>query len=358
MTSAELARSEDKQPYPRVRINVGEGVTHRAYRLAAGWLRTFEDKPNTHRAYRLDMFGCRHGPPCTDPECEPNPLAWLHYCARHDLDPITVRTTVIQWWLADLSHAGQASGTRARRLSSVSSYYLYLFREGVIEVNPVARLDPKRRPAPRERGTFGTALSDEQALALLAAADDDKPLNAALLATGIYCGLRVASLADLNDDDVTEGAAGPMLTYRAKGGKTARTPLPSPAYDRIRAWQAARHHSTERMPALRTEPGRSRPLFVRPNGKRINEPYMWRLVNRLATRAGIGRIMPHDMRRTFGTLNLADGANLREVQRAMGHAMSSTTEGYDLGAFDLDRHPAHRLARRLAKVREDVPHAA
>lgn len=356
--TAELARNEDKQRYSRVRTEIGEGVTARAFRLAVGWLRTFEDKPNTHRAYRLDMFGCRHGPPCADPECEPNPLSWLHYCARHDQDPITVRTTVIQWWLADLANARQASGTRSRRLSAISSFYLYLFREEVIEVNPVARIDPKKRPAPRERGTFGTALSDEQALALLAAADEDSPCHGALIATGMYCGLRVDSLSGLNVEDVVSGAAGPTLTYRAKGGKTARTPLPPPAYDRIVAWLAAREDA-ERLPMLRTEVGRGRPLFVRRNGKRINEPYVWRLVNRLAPRAGLqGRIMPHDLRRTFGTLGIADGTPIREMQLAMGHTMSSTTESYDLGAFDLERHPSHRLARRHAKLREDGPHAA
>lgn len=346
-------RNEDKRRYPRVAVPIGEGVTARAFTLAVGWLRTYEDKPNTHRAYRLDMFGCRHGPPCADNGCEPSPLAWLRYCAANSQDPIAARTTVVQWWLADLARTGQSPSTRARRLSSVSSYYGYLFREEVIDVNPVARLDAKQRPTPREPGTFGTALSDEQVLALLDAADRDSPCDAALVATAIYCGLRVDSLADLNDDDVTSGAAGPILAYRAKGGKTGRTPLPPPAYQRILAWQASRHHSTERMPTLWTGSGRGRPLFVRRNGNRINEPYVWRLLNRLSVQAGTGRITPHDLRRTFATLALADGAALRDVQRAMGHAMSSTTEGYDMGEFDPERHPAHRLARRHAELRQD-----
>lgn len=357
MTAIEV-RNEDKPRYPRFRVPIGEGVTGRAFTLAVGWLRTHESKPNTHRAYRLDLFGCRHGPPCAADDCEPSPLAWLRYCAANGQDPVTVRTTVVQWWLADLASVGQSPSTRARRLSSVSSYYGYLFREEVIDVNPVARLDAKQRPTPREPGTFGTALSDEQVFALLDAADRDSPCTAALVATAVYCGLRVDSLAGLNDDDVTNGSSGPMLTYRAKGGKTARTPLPPPAYERILAWQASRHHSTERLPAPWTGSGRTCPLFARSNGKRVNEPYVWRLLHRLAARAGTGRITPHDLRRTFATLGLADGASLRDVQRAMGHAMSSTTEGYDMGEFDPDRHPAHRLARRHAALREDGPNAA
>lgn len=327
--------------------------------LAVGWLRTHQDNPNTHRAYRLDLFGCRHGPPCGDSDCQPNPLAWLPYCTRHSQDPLTARTTVVEWWLADLAQAGQSGGTRARRLSAVSSYYQYLFREEVIEANPVTRLDPKRRPKHRPAGTFGTALSDDQMLALITAADNDDPCHAALLATALYCGLRVASLADLRTEDVTTGVQGPTLTFRSKGGKTHRTPLPPPAYDRVMTWLAVRD-DTERAPMLRHQAGRARLLFVRRKGQPINEPYVWRLVNRLAPAAGIpGRIMPHDLRRTFGTLGIADGTPIRDMQQAMGHTMSSTTEGYDLGQLDPERHPSHRLARRHSgRMRKNGQHAA
>lgn len=356
-----MTRNEDNVGYSRA-VVVHGGAPHptgeRAFTLAIGWLRGYADKPNTYRAYRLDLFGCRHGPPCTDVECKPSPLAWLRWCAGHRQDPVNVRTTNIQWWLADLADADLAEGTRARKLAAVSSFYLYLFREEVIDVNPVARLDPKRRPKSREPGTSGTALADEQALALLAAADRDHPCHAALVATALYCGLRVATLADLNTDDLTNGAIGPMLTYRTKGGKTGRTPLPPPAYDRILAWQAVRD-DTDRLPALRNQAGRRRPLFVRRNGRRLNEPYVWRLLRRLAPLAGISDpISPHDLRRTFGTLGIADGAAIRDMQKAMDHTMSSTTEGYDLGAFDPDRHPAHRLARRHAELMKDGSHAA
>jgi integrase/recombinase XerD len=333
----------------------------RAETLARGWLRTYEDRPNTHRAYRLDMFGCRHGPPCPELECKPNPLAWLRYCAAHNQDPIIVRTTVIEWWLADLAQAGQSSSTRARRIAAVSAYYQYLFREEIIDVNPVARLD--KRPKKRKAGTAGMALSHNQVFALLAAADKDHPCHAALIATAIYTGMRVESLAALNVEDVRNGHGGPRAVFRIKGGNVDEAPLPPAAYDRIMAWQKQRQ-DVDRRPMLRGAATRGRPLFTRvTNGERINEPYVWRLVNRLAVIAGIkGRIQPHDLRRTFGTLTHAAGASTREVQVAMGHAMSSTTEGYDRGEYGLDRHPGHRLAalhdKMRAKAREDETHAA
>ena len=41
--------------------------------------------------------------------------------------------------------------------------------------------------------------------------------------------------------------------------------------------------------------------------------------------AGVGHTTPHDLRRTFGSLARLGGADLRYVQKAMGHASITTT---------------------------------
>jgi site-specific recombinase XerD len=50
----------------------------------------------------------------------------------------------------------------------------------------------------------------------------------------------------------------------------------------------------------------------------------------LAAKAGIGRVAPHDLRRTFVSSLLDQGVSLSTVAAMAGHSNVSTTAGYDL----------------------------
>ena len=73
---------------------------------------------------------------------------------------------------------------------------------------------------------------------------------------------------------------------------------------------------------------------------------MFRLVRRLATRAGLpsaDRLSPHSLRHAFATNAREIGVPLEDVQDAMGHADARTTRRYDRARFALHRDPALRL---------------
>jgi integrase/recombinase XerD len=97
------------------------------------------------------------------------------------------------------------------------------------------------------------------------------------------------------------------------------------------------------------------PLFATKTGARLDEPYIYVLVRRLARNAGIPSaddLSPHSLRHTFATDYLDAGGNLRDLQDAMGHADPRTTRRYDRSRHNLDRHPAHVLATRYGARRE------
>lgn len=78
----------------------------------------------------------------------------------------------------------------------------------------------------------------------------------------------------------------------------------------------------------------------------------FRLVQRLARAAEVAAaadISPHSVRHSFATAALDAGAELRDVQDAMGHADPRTTRRYDRGRHSLDRHATYAVARLVAE---------
>lgn len=72
---------------------------------------------------------------------------------------------------------------------------------------------------------------------------------------------------------------------------------------------------------------------------------VWKAMTRLGRIAGIPHFSPHDLRRTYASLSLANGVDLALVQRAMGHADPRTTSRYDRRPEEAQAEAARGLAR-------------
>jgi integrase/recombinase XerD len=75
-------------------------------------------------------------------------------------------------------------------------------------------------------------------------------------------------------------------------------------------------------------------LFAAGTGRRLFAADVWRVMRRLATRAGLpddltGRVGPEAMRHSFAALYLDAGGSLSDLQQVMGHADPRTTRRYD-----------------------------
>jgi site-specific recombinase XerD len=91
------------------------------------------------------------------------------------------------------------------------------------------------------------------------------------------------------------------------------------------------------------------PIFVEPNGQRVDRHAAGRIVRRIARRAGITkRVGPHTLRHAFITAALDAGVPLRDVQEAASHADPRTTMRYDRGRQSLDRHATYIVATFIA----------
>ena len=59
-----------------------------------------------------------------------------------------------------------------------------------------------------------------------------------------------------------------------------------------------------------------------------DEKAIWRLVVRYAQETELGKLAPHDLRRTCAKLCRKAGGDLEQIQLLLGHASVQTTERY------------------------------
>jgi integrase len=81
-------------------------------------------------------------------------------------------------------------------------------------------------------------------------------------------------------------------------------------------------------------------VFTSPEGEVLrNNNFRRRVFDRAAKEAGLDGITPHELRHTAASLAVAEGANVKAVQRMLGHASAAMTlDVYaDLFEDDLDK---------------------
>lgn len=205
------------------------------------------------------------------------------------------------------------------RLAALRAFFLYLFKEDLITVNPALRVE-RQKVHGRER----LPLSFDELVGLVEVVRRDSPRrdrsrNMALLQVFIHTGLRVAEVVSLNLSQVDfEGRL--ILHVRVKGDKRLSVP-----FNDVVA-EALERYLRDRGALLRGEATPA--LFVSGLRRRLSVRSVQEMVRRYATAAGIHRpVSPHVLRHSTAT-ELAELAPLRVVQEHLGHASVTTTERY------------------------------
>jgi len=172
----------------------------------------------------------------------------------------------------------------------------------------------------------GRVVSIEEVRAvLIVAAQQEAPKSwrdQALLVTMFAGGLRrqEASALDAKNFNPSTGA---VTISRGKGGKFRTTYLAEGYREWVEPWaEFQRDRGCE-------------PMFVRwnkvkgPMTRRLSNAGVDYVLGELVDLADIADLTPHDLRRTFATDLLENGADILMVQKLMGHADVKTTAIYD-----------------------------
>ena len=212
----------------------------------------------------------------------------------------------------------------------MAGFYRYAEEEGLLERSPAAHV---RRPRLDDE-SHATGVDRNEVGALLVAAGVASARKHALVSLLAINGLRVSEVlgADIEALGLERGHR--TLTVLCKGGKIVTIPL---APRTARAIDLA---IGERVDG---------PILLGQHGERLDRHAAWRIVRRLARRAGISKpVGPHTLRHAFITAALDAGAPLRDVQEAASHADPRTTMRYDRARVSLDRHATYIVAAFLA----------
>ena len=245
---------------------------------------------------------------------------FLTYLSPPELEPPGPREIdllVMREWLASLYRDGLDPASIRRKLAAVRSFFRYMLREGVVEIN-VAKLvrTPK---APKKLPEVMTAEQVNTLLDGVAGGKLERPQPArdrAMFEVLYGCGVRVSELAGMNLEDLDRSQG--WLRVRGKGRKERQVPLTGKAAEALERYLAER-------PVKRDE----RAVFLNHRGGRLTTRGISGIVKLYATYlAGDPSVHPHSFRHAYATHLLADGADLRAIQELLGHARLSTTQKY------------------------------
>ncbi|MBR7618827.1 tyrosine recombinase [Phenylobacterium sp. 20VBR1] len=248
----------------------------------------------------------------------------------------------IEAYFAALGARGLSPATASRRRAAVRQFYRFVLGEGWRTDDPSRRVDaPKRgRPLPK-------VLSRDEVDRIIAAAsakDGAQGLRIGCVVELIYAsGLRISELTALPLAALARDPAYLMVT--GKGGKDRLAPLNDAARKAVKAYLEVRK-------TFLPKGDLANPWLFPSRGKagRMTPRRFAQLLDEAAADAGIdpARVSPHVLRHAFATHLLEGGADLRVVQKLLGHADIATTQIYTHVAGDrlaqvvATKHPLSR----------------
>lgn len=250
------------------------------------------------------------------------------YCKslENDFSWAAVTSDDVRSWVVSLVEAGLSVATVCRNLSAVRSFYRFLLKRGMMDVDPSYSVI-----APKKQKPLPYFVGEKEMSSLLAEVSFPDTYEGVLSRTVVSMlyatGMRASELLGLNVYDVDLGNS--LITVLGKRNKQRRIPvLPElktciEDYLRVRA-QVQENGADEEA------------LFLSErSGKRISYGKL-----RVLVRDSLGKVTmqskrsPHVLRHSFATSLLNNSADLQSVKELLGHESLKTTAIYTHTTFE------------------------
>jgi len=291
------------------------------------WLR-FEKhvSPHSFRAYCSDV------------------TQFIHFVVQHhgalpsinSLSEIGIRD--FRAWMSRRAMDGASNASRARALSGLKSFLKWMDQKGIMH-NPAIDIVrnpklPHKLPRPLHQTQAKAVIETANAMAK----NDWLGQRDRALFTLLYgCGVRINEALSLNIEHMPRDG---VLQVLGKANKQRQVPVLNEVTATLESYLAACPYP----------PIAKRALFLGARGGRLSQGVAQKAMRTLRGALDLpSNTTPHALRHSFATHLLENGANLREIQKLLGHSSLSTTQRYtEINAKELIR--VYKAAHPRAKT--------
>ena len=228
-------------------------------------------------------------------------------------DLTKVDKKVIRNFLVHLTENHFQKRSINRKLSSLRSFYLFLLKIGEIEVSPLESVSSLKFYAEKQ-----IPMSEEEMAELSEILDEDTEhfLEKAIIETLYQTGIRKAELCNLFFENVDFSSN--EIKIKGKGNKERIVPISSVLAEILYKFIEIR----------KPLPESEIYFFVRENGKKLSEKFVYSVVNSYLSLITLKKKSPHILRHSFATHVLNNGAEISKVKKLLGHSSLASTQVY------------------------------
>ncbi|MDI6865430.1 MULTISPECIES: site-specific tyrosine recombinase XerD [Thermodesulfovibrio] len=258
-----------------------------------------------------------------------NFLKWL---TEQNILVLNCKKDDIVQYLLNLKEKTYSSTSIARILSSLKQFFRFMIFDSIINHDPTEGLK-----SPKLWLRLPKALEIDEVKRLLSVMLESKYYlrDIAMLELMYASGLRVSELVRLKLSDINFEAG--FIRVKGKGDKERVVPIAQRSIDKIK------NYLVKLRPVLLKKKA-SEYVFLNNRGQPMTRQRFWQNIKAIGRIAGVN-VTPHMIRHSFATHLLEGGADLRSLQKMLGHSDISTTQIYTKVSMDrlrkeyLKHHP-------------------